>query len=94
MVRTRVRTVTCPDCKDETFSRARYDYHLCECGATMVDGGFDYLRYTGKVLSLVVVRVRYVNATRRELYDDWNIGANKFGFIKKEKPNVSALRTR
>jgi hypothetical protein len=48
----------------------------------MVDGGFDYLRYgfpPGDEKPLV--RKRYVNATRRELYDDWNTNGGKFGFF-------------
>lgn len=80
-VRTRVRTVVCPRCKVEMYSRARHDYHGCVCGTT-VDGGFDYLRYgwpTG--FSKPVTKTRYVNATRKELYDDWNFSHDKFGFI-------------
>jgi hypothetical protein len=82
-VRTRVYTVICRKCDLEMYSRARHDFHGCKCG-TFVDGGFDYLRYgwpggtekpTGKT--------RYVNATRQELYDDWNKQNNKYGFILK-----------
>jgi len=83
--KTRVSTIICPICKAEMFSRARHDYHGCKCG-TFVDGGFDYLRYgwpngTDKPTS----RIRYVVATRQELYDDWNQRIDKFGFIKGTK---------
>lgn len=82
LTRTRVTTVTCSKCAVEIYSRAIHDYHLCYCGKTMVDGGFDYLRYgfpPGDEKPLV--RKRYVNATRRELYDDWNTNGGKFGFF-------------
>lgn len=85
VVRTRVSTVTCPKCQVEIYSRARHDFHACYCGETMVDGGFDYMRYLAKDLSTVVRKVRYVNATRQELYDDWNSQSDKFGFIKRSK---------
>lgn len=81
VVRTRVFTVTCPDCKAEMYSRARHDFHGCFCG-TFVDGGFDYVRYGGKDLNSIVKRTRYVKATRQELYDDWNNRKDQFGFIK------------
>lgn len=81
VVKTRVLTVTCPECKSEMYSRSRHDFHGCSCG-TFVDGGFDYLRYGGMDLTKIVKRTRYVNATRQELYDDWNNRKDKFGFIK------------
>lgn len=40
--------VVCPDCKKRMFSFSRHDYRTCGCpNDTMVDGGFDYLRYGG-----------------------------------------------
>lgn len=81
---TRVQTVTCPKCGSEMYSRAQHDYHGCKCG-TVVDGGFSYLRFGWPGGSeKPKTRIRYVNATRRELYDDWNTGANKFGVIDKK----------
>lgn len=81
-MKTRVTTVTCPDCKDEIFSRAHHDYHLCKCGATMIDGGFDYLRYGwGPKSPKPLIRRRFVNATRQQLFDDWNKRIDKFGHI-------------
>lgn len=79
--RTRVTTTVCPNCKDELYSRAHHDFHYCHCGDTAVDGGFDYMRVLYK--NPVTHKTRYVNATRQELYDDWNERRNKFGFIKK-----------
>lgn len=84
-MRTRVTTVTCPKCAIEIYSRARHDYHSCYCGKTIVDGGFDYLRYGWAPEGpKPLVRTRYVSATRAELYDDWNRGNDKFGFFSKK----------
>lgn len=87
--RTRVWTITCPECHVEMFSRAHHDYRLCGCPFnTMVDGGFaGYVRYGGKELEPLRAsfRHRFVKATRRELYDDWNHSENKFGVIAAKK---------
>lgn len=84
-VRTRVTTITCPNCKSEIYSRSRHDFHYCNCGETAVDGGFDYLRYLAKNIQDVKQKTRYVNATRKELYDDWNTRKDLFGAIKGAK---------
>jgi hypothetical protein len=34
----------CPGCQDELFSNSRHDFVSCKCGATFIDGGFDYQR--------------------------------------------------
>jgi hypothetical protein len=83
-IRTRVTTVTCSSCAIEIYSRTRHDYRTCYCGNTMIDGGFDYLRYgfpPGKNKPLV--RTRYINATREEMYADWASRRDKFGFFTK-----------
>lgn len=87
----RVWTITCPQCGKEMYSRAPHDYRLCGCPAqTMVDGGFTgYCRYGGLYFILVrdSFRHRFIEATRQELYDDWNKRINRFGTIKKESNN-------
>lgn len=86
-MKTRVWTITCPNCKVEMYSRAHHDYRLCGCAAKMmVDGGFaGYVRYGSCPALFKKVkksfRYRFVNATRQELYDDWNKQVNKFGII-------------
>jgi hypothetical protein len=88
VIRTRVWTVTCPKCNTEMYSRSPHDYRDCGCPfGTMVDGGFaEYIRYGGQDLSLVKssFHYRFVKATRQELYDDWNLGRDKFGIIPKK----------
>lgn len=90
VVRTRVRTITCPECKEEFYSRARHDFRYCSCQSTMVDGGFDYLRMGGKDLSKIKTRLRYVKFTRQELYTDWNCGFDKLGVITRGVTNAKA----
>lgn len=80
--RTRVTTITCPQCKSEMYSRSRHDFHGCACG-TFIDGGFDYIRYGWpNGYDRPKARYRYVNATRAELANDWNKAIDKYGFIK------------
>lgn len=80
-MKTKVNCVVCPVCKDEIYSRANHDFHYCSCGAVAVDGGFDYLRYVYNETKPEVV-VREVNASKKELFQDWNHRRDKFGFIK------------
>lgn len=87
LIKTRVWTIICPQCKVELYSRARHDFRHCGCSfGTFVDGGFSgYIRYGGKNLEALrnSFHYRYVNATKRELYDDWNERKNKYGVINK-----------
>jgi len=86
---TTVKAIKCPNCKDIIYSVVRHDYHSCSCGDIMIDGGFDYLRCSlqegekePKILSLEI------NATKSELYNDWNWNlqeSRKFGLIKANK---------
>ena len=84
----KIKARKCPLCKDLIFSRARHDFRNCSCGAIFVDGGFDYLRmgFTTKAVEsfrrIKTVDV-IVDATKEELYDDWNKKTDKFGLIKK-----------
>lgn len=86
-MRTRVWTVTCPECKLEMYSRARHDCRVCGCPfEAIVDGGFSgYVRYGGKDVLLLrkSFRYRYVKFSQRELYEDWSQGINHHGVYKK-----------
>jgi len=79
--KTKIQAIKCPTCKDVIFSRARHDFHYCTCGAMFVDGGFDYLRYGGEAFDNVEFINLELDETKKELYDDWNKGINKFGII-------------
>ena len=81
----KVNAVQCPECKDIIFSRARHDFHYCSCGYVFIDGGFDYCRFGAKDLNKVKSMQIDVNATAKDLYDDWANNKNKFGLIKSKK---------
>ena len=83
-IRTLVHCIKCPSCRDIIYSRTRHDFHFCTCGSIAIDGGFDYLRvmYNKKYPKNLK---KYVSATKEELFQDWNRGENKFGWVKEKK---------
>jgi hypothetical protein len=82
----KVNTVTCPVCNTTLFSRSRHDFRSCGCEfQTFVDGGFDYFRYGGKDLSQITRGEMEINATKQELYDDWNYSMDVFGKVNYPK---------
>jgi hypothetical protein len=78
----KVFAVVCKICGDTIFSRARHDFRKCSCGKTFVDGGFDYIRYGGEAEEKFVELE--IDASRRDLYQDWGNCIDKYGLIKKE----------
>lgn len=77
-----VAALECPNCGDIIYSRAHHDFHWCSCGDIAVDGGFDYMRCSYKSVRPREITLD-ISATKQELYEDWNLGKNKFGLIKK-----------
>ena len=79
----KIKAIQCPNCKDVIFSRTRHDYRSCGCDAIGIDGGFDYFKmsFKGKVPKELEINV---DATRQELFNDWNNGNDKFGIINKQ----------
>lgn len=80
--KTRVHAVVCPKCSDIIYSRANHDFHWCTCESVFIDGGFDYVRVGGNCLPKMKYITKYIPATKQELYDDWNNGIDKYGWIK------------
>jgi hypothetical protein len=85
-MKTEVNAAKCPTCGDLIFSRANHDFHECSCGEIAIDGGFNYVRMAFKTVRPEIVKI-YVDATRDELYDDWNHRKNKWGTIKAPQKN-------
>ena len=81
----KVKAITCSECGDTIYSRARHDMRWCSCGRLFVDGGFDYLRLGGPAIEEIAVEDVEVDATEEELYNDWNEKVDKFGRIKKDE---------
>ena len=78
-----VCAIKCPKCNEIIYSRAHHDFHYCHCKNAYVDGGFDYVRIGAKEgLDKIKVFHFEVNATKGELFSDWNNRKNKFGWAK------------
>ena len=74
----KVYAVQCTRCKDIIYSRAHHDCRYCTCGKSMIDGGFEYSRIGGNPTPVAKI----IKATKKELYDDWNLKKDKYGIIK------------
>lgn len=82
-----INAIKCSKCGDIIYSRARHDCRHCSCGSIFIDGGFNYIRIggkgiSGKELNKIKTFKIEVNATKKELYDDWNNLTDKYGLIK------------
>ena len=79
----KIPAVKCNNCRDTIYSRAGHDFHWCSCESVAVDGGYEpgYERLLGYPEDYTHTEVE-VNATKKELYDDWNSIKNKYGVIK------------
>lgn len=77
---TKVYASKCPECGDVIYSRARHDWRSCTCGNIYIDGGFDYVRGGYKKTPPISVELE-IDATKGELYADWNTGTDKFGRV-------------
>jgi len=80
-MKTKVNCIVCAKCGDIIYSRARHDFHWCSCGDIAVDGGLDYMRiiYKNEFPKQIT---KTVNASKEELFRDWNLRLDKFGVIK------------
>jgi hypothetical protein len=84
----KLRALKCPKCKYIIFSRSHHDYHCCPCGSIAIDGGFEYCRVSFdpkimkeyKLKDLPFVEID-LDATKKDLYDDWNESKDKYGLI-------------
>lgn len=79
-----VNAIKCGRCGDTVYSRARHDFRSCTCGAVAADGGRDYFKCCFNPEIPHETLTIKVDATARELYDDWNQfnSGDKFGLIK------------
>jgi hypothetical protein len=82
----RIWTIECPLCKDLIYSRANHDFHSCTCGNITVDGGPNskYGRHSCAKGIPKAVEI-WIDATKKELYDDWNMNEDKYGVVKHGK---------
>jgi hypothetical protein len=78
-----VSGIQCDKCGNIVYSRARHDMRSCNCGDIAIDGGFDYTKVCFRTSPPKRVEIQ-VNATKKQLFDDWNNNINKFGLIENE----------
>jgi len=80
---TTVYVITCTKCNTSVFSRATHDMRGCICGSIAIDGGLDYTKisFDPKMEPPRPFELE-VPQTMEELYQDWNIGADKYGLIQ------------
>lgn len=87
----KIPALKCQDCGDIIFSRTQRDCRHCSCGKIFVDGGFTTYGgrhgFSGKIPIPLEITV---DASRAELYTDWNEGIDKFGRIK--NGTISGIR--
>ena len=76
-----IYAIQCTECNDIIYSRTRHDFHWCSCNNCAIDGGFDYQKVCFKNDPPQPIEI-VVEATKKELYDDWNKKIDKFGLIK------------
>ncbi len=77
----KIYALQCWDCGDTIFSRALHDFRYCTCQAIFIDGGFEYRRMGGEIDSFRNVSIE-VDATKDELFLDWDKQTHKYGLIK------------
>lgn len=78
----KVNAIICPKCGDTIYSRAKHDFRNCSCKGCFIDGGLDYIRMGGIKTKNVKVFKLKIEATAKELYDDWNLHGKKYGLIR------------
>jgi len=90
----KVSAIKCPCCGDTIYSRACHDYRSCSCFGVSIDGGFDYIKVScdPKLSNIKLCSVN-VDATKDELYTDWNQKKDKFGLIRNENGVKRAVKT-
>jgi len=77
----KVNAIQCPKCKDIIYSRSRHDFRTCSCGDVSIDGGFDYTKISFISVKPDIILID-VDATKEELFNDWNNRKNKFGCVQ------------
>jgi len=77
----KVAAIKCESCGDTIYSRTRHDMRYCSCGSVAIDGGRDYTKVSFKTEIPPKTFEIEIDATEKQLYDDWNNRENKFGRI-------------
>lgn len=76
-----ITAIKCKKCNTTVFSRTRHDFRWCECKACAIDGGREYTKVVGNFEDYETILME-IPQTTKELYDDWNTYADKYGVLK------------
>ncbi|MAG26497.1 hypothetical protein CMI47_13200 [Candidatus Pacearchaeota archaeon] len=76
-----VNAVLCESCNDLVYSRAEQDTRFCSCGRVGVRGGHKFVKLINEHVAHVKHKVE-VEATEKQLIDDWRLCQNVFGLIR------------
>jgi hypothetical protein len=77
----KIQAIQCnAECEDIIYSRAGHDFRWCSCKHCAIDGGRNYTKVTGLFFTHIEIEV---DATEKELYDDYNYSGDKYGKISK-----------
>lgn len=77
----KVIAIKCESCGDIIYSRTRHDMRYCSCKSVAIDGGQDYTKISFKTKLPPKSFEIEVDATKEQLYNDWNSRKDKFGRI-------------
>jgi hypothetical protein len=84
---TKVYAIQCFKCEEIIYSRAQHDFHYCHCGSVAIDGGLEYTRIIFNNTKPKGINLT-VDASPRDLYDDWNNRKEVYGWVKPKKRKV------
>lgn len=71
------------------FSRARHDFRWDKTKSIAIDGGFEYTKVSFNTDSDYSVVSFDLDVTKKELYDDWTLGKDKYGSLDSKTINFT-----
>ena len=77
----KVVAVKCETCGDAIYSRTTHDMRYCSCKSIAIDGGREYTKLFFNIKNPPKTFELEIDATEKQLYDDWNNREDKFGKI-------------
>ena len=80
----KISAIKCLNCNDIIYSRAQHDFMVCSCAECYIDGGQQYMRIGFGNAGYEFIDLNIPEATEKILYDDWNLGKNRYGKIKQK----------
>lgn len=79
-----VNAVECKECNTIVYSRTEDDVRECNCGRVVVSGGQGHFKYDVFTNPQYEIRKIRVDASLRDLYEDWYNMNDDFGLIEED----------